>query len=151
MSTQASLTNQRLDVARRFFAITVEEPWMGAAYENSALFHVQSAFISLLQEVKQTYSLMCAPELTEILESANNKNIQSPVLVELANLASQKESWLNQLMRVYQASLLCSLNSVGYKSDNLISSSNSGMDAGLSYLNALTDIILRFREESIEY
>ena len=156
MSSQASLTNQRLDVARRFLEMPMEHAWMGVAYENAAFFHIQSAFIGLLQEVKQEYGLTCEAVLIDLLEAASTNKLNPPVLVELKELRTKQESWLNGLQANYEAALFCDANliinkSLINKNDNLISSAMDNTDVSLSYLDALTDLILRFREESIEY
>lgn len=151
MSTQASLTNQRLDAARRFLNMEIEQKWMALAYENAALFHLQSGFMGLLQEIKQLYGLNCEPKLQTMLLAAKKQEFEIPVLVELAELAANSASWLNRLMSAYEASLFCHPQLLNYKESNIISSSSNDKEINLGYLTALSDIIMRFREESVEY
>ncbi|TBR41797.1 hypothetical protein CBF23_009335 [Marinomonas agarivorans] len=151
MSSQVSLTNQRLDAARRFLNMEVEETWMEMAYENAALFHLQSALVGLLQEIKQLYSLNCFAELDALLVAAKKQSLSSPVLTELAELTDESTSWLNSMNSAYSVNLSCQTSTLTHRSSNLISISNSNKEINLSYLRALSDIIVRFREESVEY
>jgi hypothetical protein len=152
MSSAASMTNQRLDIARRFLAMpNTEQKWMGPAFENAALFHLQSALLGLLQEVKQAYHLSSEIGLQELYQDAKSKQISIPVINELFELTLSSESWYCQLQNAFDASLKCHPNFYNAKQENLIVSSSDTSSACLTYLNSLTEIILRFREESSEY
>lgn len=152
MSSAASMTNQRLDIARRFLAMpNNEQKWMGPAYENAALFHLQSAALGLLQEVKQAYHLSSEIGLLEMHQDASAKHVSIPVINELMELNANSHSWFCRMQSAYDASLKCHPNFYSAKQDNLIVSATDTSSACLSYLNSLTDLILRFREESSEY
>ena len=147
MSSAASMTNQRLDIARRFLTMpNTEQKWMEPAFENAALFHLQSAVMGLLQEVKQAYHLS-----SEINLGAKSKQISIPVLNELIKLESQYDSWFKRLQEAYDVSLKCHPNFYNAKHENLIVSATDSSSASLTYLNSLTELTLRFREESSEY
>ena len=152
MSSAASMTNQKLDIARRFLAMPdTEQKWMGPAFENAALFHLQSASLGLLQEVKQAYHLSSEIGLQEMFLNAKSKNISIPVINELMELNENASSWYSHLQNAYDASLKCHPNFYNAKQDNIIVSSTDTSSACLTYLNSLTELILRFREESSEY
>ena len=152
MSSAASMTNQRLDIARRFLQMPdTEQKWMEPAFENAALFHLQSAVLGLLQEVKQAYHLSSEISLQEMHDDAQSKKISVPVLNELILLREQSNSWLSQLQQNYEASLKCHPNFYNAKQTNLIVSATDNRSSCMTYINSLTDIIFRFREESSEY
>ena len=152
MSSAASMTNQRLDIARRFLTMpNTEQKWMEPAFENAALFHLQSAVMGLLQEVKQAYHLSSEINLHEMHLGAKSKQISIPVLNELIKLESQHDSWFKRLQEAYDVSLKCHPNFYNAKHENLIVSATDSSSASLTYLTWLTDLPLRFREESSEY
>lgn len=152
MSSAASMTNQRLDIARRFLVMpNNEQKWMGPAFENAALFHLQSAVLGLLQEVKQAYHLSSEIGLLEMHQNAKSKNISIPVVNELMELNANTNSWFSHMQNTYEVSLKCQPNFYNAKHDNLIVASVDDRSTYLTYLNSLTELILRFREESSEY
>lgn len=152
--TLASLTNQKLDTARRFIQQSQisEETWLNVGLESSAIFQLRSALNGLLKEVSTTYSLSGSLDVPSMLREAEKKQIMVPVLAELADLFSRPESWCSQLNQAYLVQFECrgSLSSP-VQSDNLI---GRGSDNGASvsfYLTKLVELVLRFREESSEY
>ena len=149
----ASMTNQRLDVARRFIRQMQDksEQWMGAAYENAALFHLNSALNGLYQEVTQIHQLGAVISLDVLLQAADKKGVVIPVLSELKSLQSDSNSWLKQLDLAYQVSFECRPKASIVQSSTMIVQDNGGAGATQFYLNSLTDLVLRFREDSAEY
>lgn len=153
-ASQASVTNQKLDAARRFLQQSqqCEEPWMLAGLESAALFHLRSALNGLLQEVSTTYSLKAKLDVTSLQREASEKGVVVPTLSELSDLALLSGSWLSQLEQAFLVQLECRSSSFSsVSSDNLI---GRGSDAGASvglYLSKLVELVLRFREESSEY
>ena len=152
MSSAASMTNQRLDIARKFLSMpSTEQKWMEPAFENAALFHLQSALMGLLQEVKQAYHLSSEIDLLKLSQDARSKQISIPVINELIELQVNQSSWFSQLQHAFEASLKCHPNFYNAKQSNLIVSAVDDRSASMTYLNALTELTLRFREESSEY
>lgn len=153
--TLASLTNQKLDTARRFIQQSQEcsEEWLKSGLESSAIFQLRSALNGLLKEVASAYSLpKMTLDISQLLAEAEAKQVVVPVLSELADLLSRSDSWCYQLNQAYLVQFECraSASSV-MQSDNLI---GRGSDAGASvslYLTKLVELVLRFREESSEY
>ncbi|MGO2355192.1 MAG: DUF6586 family protein [Marinomonas foliarum] len=154
VASLASLTNQKLDTARRFIQQSQEsqEAWLSVGLESSAVFQLRSAFNGLLKEVSLAYSLSGSLDVAKLLEESDSKQIVVPVLSELADLLTRKDSWYFQLDQAYLAQFECkSSASPLVQSDNLI---GRGSDAGASvsyYLAKLVELVLRFREESSEY
>ena len=150
----ASLTNQKIDTARRLIQQSQEneEKWLNVGLESSAIFQLRSALNGLLKEVCLSYSLSGSLDVDKLLIEAENKQMVVPVLSELSNLLSQPNSWCSQLNQAYLVQLECSASMVAIeKGDNLI---GRGSDAGASvsfYLAKLVELVLRFREESSEY
>ena len=152
MSSAASMTNQRLDIARRFLSMPkTEQKWMEPAFDNAALFHLQSAVLGLLQEVKQAYHLSSEVVLQEMYLDAKSKQMSIPVINELIELSARSDSWFCRLQNAFDASLKCHPNFYNAKQDNLITISTDTSSVEMAYLNSLTEVILRFREESSEY
>lgn len=153
-ATSASLTNQKLDSARRFLRQSQKDAgsWLGASLEGAAIFHLRSALNGLLQEVGLAYQLTSGLQLDGLLREAKGKDVVVPVLVELHDLSLQSGSWLNQLEQAYLAQFECrSSMFVKANEANLI---GRGGDDGASvnvFLSKLTELVLRFREESSEY
>lgn len=150
----ASLTNQKLDTARRFIKQSQDsdEAWLKVGLESSAIFQLRSALNGLLKEVTAAYSLSGSLDVVKLLAESEDKQIVIPVLAELADLSSRTDSWCSQLNQAYLVQFECrsSMSSV-VQSDNLI---GRGGDAGASvsfYLTKLVELVLRFREESSEY
>jgi len=150
----ASLTNQKLDTARRFIQQSQDsdEAWLKVGLESSAIFQLRSALNGLLKEVAAAYSLPNTLDVTVLLAESEKKQIVVPVLAELADLLSRTDSWCFQLNQAYLVQFECrpAVSSV-QQSDNLI---GRGSDAGASvsfYLSKLVELVLRFREESSEY
>ncbi|QUX91739.1 hypothetical protein CYL31_10065 [Marinomonas sp. A3A] len=150
----ASLTNQKLDTARRFIKQSQDsdEAWLKVGLESSAIFQLRSALNGLLKEVTAAYSLSGSLDVVKLLVESEDKQIVIPVLAELADLSSRTDSWCSQLNQAYLVQFECrsSMSSV-VQSDNLI---GRGSDAGASvsfYLTKLVELVLRFREESSEY
>lgn len=153
-SSLASVTNQRLDAARRLLqqATEMDNDWMTQSLESSALFQLRSGLNGLLQEVKTSYSLPAALDLDSLLQAANAKGISVPVLNELALLKNNGQSWLSQLHIAFQAALDCQVANQSYgEGVELI---GRGSDAGTStkyILSSLTELVLRYREDAAEY
>ncbi|SBS37531.1 hypothetical protein MSP8887_02959 [Marinomonas spartinae] len=153
-ASQASVTNQKLDAARRFLQQSqqCEEAWLLAGLEGASLFHLRSALNGLLQEVKTAYSLKSELDILKLQHAAKEEGVVVPTLSELSDLALQPHSWLNQLEQAFLAQLECHYTSFSSMSlDNII---GKGSDAGASvglYLSKLVELVLRFREESSEY
>lgn len=150
----ASVTNQKLDTARRFIKQSqdTDEVWLKVGLESSAIFQLRSALNGLLKEVIAAYSLSGSLDVAKLLAESEKKQIVVPVLTELASLLSHSNSWCYQLDQAYLVQFECraSTSSV-VQGDNLI---GRGSDAGASvslYLAKLVELVLRFREESSEY
>lgn len=150
----ASVTNQKLDTARRFIKQSqdTDEVWLKVGLESSAIFQLRSALNGLLKEVTAAYSLSGSLDVAKLLAESEKKQIVVPVLAELADLLAYSNSWCYQLDQAYLVQFECraSISSV-VQSDNLI---GRGSDAGASvslYLAKLVELVLRFREESSEY
>ncbi|TYL47727.1 DUF6586 family protein [Marinomonas sp. IMCC 4694] len=150
----ASVTNQKLDTARRLIqqGKTSDEAWLNAGLESSAVFQLRSALNGLLKEVSSSYSLSSSLDVNTLLAETTNKQIVVPVLAELADLLLRSESWFYQLNQAYLVQFECrSAPSSVVQSDAII---GRGSDAGASvsfYLAKLVELVLRFREESSEY
>jgi hypothetical protein len=149
----ASLTNQKLDTARRFIQQSQEsdETWLNVGLESSAIFQLRSALNGLLKEVSSAYSLSGSLDVAALLLETEKKQLMIPVLTELADLLSRPDSWCSQLQQAYLVQFECRVGMVVAQSDNLI---GRGSDAGTSarfYLAKLVELVLRFREESSEY
>lgn len=153
-ANQASTTNQKLDAARRFIRQSQDnsESWLSSGIEAAALFHLRSALNGLLQEVKSAYRLKSSLEIDELMQEAKENDVVIPVLNELFDLLKSKNSWLSQLMQAYQVEYKCLANQVvRVNDDNLIGRGNDGGTSISLYLSKLTELVLRFREESSEY
>lgn len=150
----ASVTNQKLDTARRFIKQSqdTDEVWLKVGLESSAIFQLRSALNGLLKEVTAAYSLSGSLDVAKLLAESENKQIVVPVLAELADLLAHSNSWCYQLDQAYLVQFECRASiSSAVQSDNLI---GRGSDAGASvslYLAKLVELVLRFREESSEY
>ncbi|MCB5161835.1 DUF6586 family protein [Marinomonas algarum] len=150
----ASLTNQKLDTARRLIqqGKLSEEAWLNVGLESSAIFQLKSALNGLLKEVSAAYSLSGSLDVNQLLADADKKQLVVPVLNELADLFRRTDSWCSSLNQAYLVQFECRLSASSVvQSDNLI---GRGGDAGASvslYLAKLVELILRFREESSEY
>lgn len=153
-ATPASITNQKLDSARRFLRQSQEgtESWLNSGLESAAVFHLRSALNGLLQEVSLAYQLTSGLQLSNLSAEAQTKGVVIPVLVELQDLSLQSGSWLNQLEQAYLVQFECRSSMFAKAGDsNLI---GRGGDDGASvnlFLSKLTELVLRFREESSEY
>lgn len=154
VASLASLTNQKLDTARRFIqqGQESEEAWLTVGLESSAIFQLRSALNGLLKEVSLAYSLSGSLDVAKLLTESESKQIVVPVLSELADLLTRKDSWCFQLDQAYLTQFECKNSAASMvQSDNLIV---RGSDAGASvsyYLAKLIELVLRFREESSEY
>ncbi|RNF50085.1 hypothetical protein EBI00_11460 [Marinomonas hwangdonensis] len=149
----ASMTNQKLDAARRFIkqSQNSDEAWLNVGLESSAIFQLRSALNGLLKEVSSAYSLSGSLEVSRLLDEAEAKQITIPVLSELSVLFSQPSSWCAQLEQSYLVQFECRVSKSALPSDNLIGRGNDdGASVGL-YLAKLVELVLRFREESSEY
>lgn len=153
-SSLASITNQRLDAARRLLLQSqdVENDWMSESLESSALFQLRSGLNGLLQEVKTSYSLQGTLDIDALIQSCHDKGISVPVLIELSQLKDSGQSWLTQLFTAFSAVLLCQVGNASYSAGTELI--GRGTDAGAStkfILNSLTELVLRFREDAAEY
>ncbi|ETI58011.1 DUF6586 family protein [Marinomonas profundimaris] len=149
----ASLTNQKIDTARRFIRQSQEsdEKWLSVGLESSAIFQLRSALNGFLKELSCAYSLSGSLDVATLLLEAESKQIMVPALSELADLLSRSDSWCAQLYQAYLVQFECRSSLSVVESDNLI---GRGNDAGASvdfYLAKLVELVLRFREESSEY
>lgn len=149
----ASLTNQKIDTARRLIRQNQEneEKWLSMGLESSAIFQLKSALNGLLKEVSLSYSLSGSLGIDKLLAEAESKQITVPVLNELSDLLSRSDSWYSQLNHAYLVQLECCASIVFTEDDNLIACES---DAGASvnfYFAKLVELVLRFREESSEY
>lgn len=151
--SEASVTNQRLDVARRFLNMKneVDDFWMERAYEHSALFHLKSALNGLLQEVCTNYSLKREADFGVLLDNAKEKGMSIPVLEELNALSSDPVSWFTLMEKDYCVALECHSKLSASVSSNVIVSSQSLESSIAFYLKSISDLVLRYREESAEY
>ncbi len=151
--SEASVTNQRLDVARRFLKMlsALDEPWMEKAYEDSALFHLKSGLNGLLQEVSTNYSLKPVTDISYLLDESNQKGMSIPVLQELNALSSDPSSWLSQLEKAYVTAYECYSKPQAVVLINVIVSSSSSESSIAFYLQSISELVLRYREESTEY
>lgn len=153
VASLASLTNQKIDTARRLIQQSQEneEKWLSIGLESSAIFQLRSALNGLLKEVSLSYSLSGLLDVDKLLVEAESKQMMVPVLSELSDLLSRPDSWCYQLNQAYLVQLECRASMVAIEGDNLI---GRGNDAGASvsfYLAKLVELVLRFREESSEY
>jgi len=149
----ASLTNQKLDTAKRLIQQSQDnkEKWLSVGLESSAIFQLKSALNGLLKEVSMSYSLSGSMDVDKLLAEAESRQVMIPVLSELSDLLSRSDSWCFQLNQAYLVQLECRASMVAIEGDNLI---GRGNDAGASvsfYLTKLVELVLRFREESSEY
>lgn len=154
VSSLASVTNQRLDAARRLLIQSqdAENDWMTQGFESSALFQLRSGLNGLLQEVRTSYSLQGQLEIESLIKSCHDKGISVPVLVELMQLKNNSQSWLAQLFTAFNAALECQVGNKAYAAD--VELIGRGTDAGAStkfILSSLTELVLRFREDAAEY
>lgn len=152
-ASPASMTNQKLDAARRFIkqSQNSDEAWLNVGLESSAIFQLRSAFNGLLKEVSTAYSLSGSLDVGTLLAEAENKQMTIPVLSELSSLLSQPSSWCSQLEQAYLVQFECRVSKLAAQSENLIGrGSDDGASAGF-YLTSLVELVLRFREESSEY
>lgn len=155
-SSLASVTNQRLDAARRLLAQSqqAESEWLMQSYESSAIFQLRSGLNGLLQEVMSAYNLVSAVEIEAMIQASEEKGIAVPVLSELLQLKSSKQSWLTQLLETFGAALECRASNQAYSAADNIELIGRGSDAGAStklILSSLTELILRYREDAAEY
>ncbi|NVK73185.1 hypothetical protein C0J08_10480 [Marinomonas sp. CT5] len=149
----ASLTNQKLDTARRFIQQSQDcnEAWLKVGLESSAIFQLRSALNGLLKEVSAAYSLSGSLEVAKLLAESEKKQMAVPVLGELDDLLSRQDSWCFLLNQAYLVQYECRASMSMVQADDLI---GRGDDAGASvsfYLTKLVELVLRFREESSEY
>lgn len=150
----ASVTNQKLDTARRLIqqGKVSDEAWLNVGLESSAVFQLRSALNGLLKEVSSSYALSGSLDVNALLAETKDKQIVVPALTELVDLLSRSDSWFYQLNQAYIVQFECrSAPSSIAQSDNII---GRGNDAGASvsfYLAKLVELVLRFREESSEY
>lgn len=153
-ATPASLTNQKLDSARRFLRQSQNgsESWLSVGLESAAIFHLRSALNGLLQEVSLAYQLTSGLQLDGLLCEAQGKDVVVPVLVELHDLSLQSSSWLSQLEQAYLVQFECRSSLFVKASEaNLIGRGNDDGASVNLFLSKLTELVLRFREESSEY
>lgn len=153
-ATPASITNQKLDSARRFLRQSQEgeESWLGVGLESAAIFHLRSALNGLLQEVSLAYHLSSSTSVEDLFCDAQDKGVIVPVLSELRDLSLASRSWLNQLEQAYLVQFECRPSMFVKANDGELI--GRGNDAGASvnlFLANLTELVLRFREESSEY
>ncbi|MBM6550183.1 DUF6586 family protein [Marinomonas ostreistagni] len=154
-TSAASITNQRLDAARRLLA-QGEQPefdWMYASFETSALFQLRSALNGLLQELKSAYGLNAGLSVAELMSSSSDKGVVVPALQELHALEGAKDSWLNQLYSGFQSALECQPKQSTTFTDasSLIGKGTDDAASTKFILNSLVELVLRSREDAAEY
>lgn len=149
----ASLTNQKIDTARRLIqqSLESEEKWLSVGLESSAIFQLKSALNGLLKEVSFSYSLSGSLDIDKLLAEAESKQMMVPVLSELSDVLSRSDSWCSQLNQTYLVQLECRASMVSIEGDNLIGRGNDASASVKFYLAKLVELVLRFREESSEY
>ncbi|SBT18891.1 hypothetical protein MGA5115_03052 [Marinomonas gallaica] len=155
-SSLASSTNQRLDAARRLLVQSQQEEgeWLMNSYESSAVFQLRSGLNGLLQEVMASYNLSCQVDIDVMVRASEERGIAVPVLLELMQLKSSRQSWLSQLLDTFDAALECRAANQAYSAAGNVELIGRGSDAGGStkhILSSLTELVLRFREDAAEY
>ena len=152
--SHASATNQRLDAARRLLQQSQMEQaqWLVGSLESSAVYQLRSAVNGLLQEIKQGYRLKADQLTIEQLQQAAMTAEQSiPVLNELSQQLSQPNSWLRQLFERYDTQFECRQAPVQTHSAQLIGKGSDGGASTKFILDALVELVLRYREDASEY
>lgn len=152
--SHASATNQRLDAARRLLQQSQMEQaqWLVGSLESSAVYQLRSAVNGLLQEIKQGYRLKSDQLTIEQLQQAAMTAEQSiPVLNELSQQLSQPNSWLRQLFERYDTQFECRQAPVQTHSAQLIGKGSDGGASTKFILDALVELVLRYREDASEY
>ncbi|TPE55679.1 hypothetical protein FJM67_01105 [Maribrevibacterium harenarium] len=153
--SHASATNQRLDAARRLLQQSQMEQaqWLVGSLESSAVYQLRSAVNGLLQEIKQGYRLKADQLTIEQLQQAAATAEQSiPVLNELSQQLSQPQSWLRQLFERYDTQFECRQSPVQTATPaQLIGKGSDGGASTKFILDALVELVLRYREDASEY
>jgi hypothetical protein len=152
--SHASATNQRLDAARRLLQQSQMEQaqWLVGSLESSAVYQLRSAVNGLLQEIKQGYRLKSDQLTIEQLQRAAMTAEQSiPVLNELSQQLSQPNSWLRQLFERYDTQFECRQAPLQTHSAQLIGKGSDGGASTKFILDALVELVLRYREDASEY
>lgn len=106
-------TNQKLNFVRLHLdalqAAQASTAWSKHAliesYQESVLFHLVSAYSSLLREIAERYQLdvETITTLDELAAGFERSGFESPELNELLQLEANQDSWLHCLQKAYAA------------------------------------------------
>lgn len=106
-------TNQKLNFTRLHLEALKEAQesigWSKHAliesYNESVLFHMASAYSSLLREIAEQYSFDAnrITKLSQLAQQMEVQGLEAPELTELQQLHSNSDSWLYQLLAAYKA------------------------------------------------
>ncbi|ADZ91493.1 hypothetical protein GV054_11210 [Marinomonas mediterranea] len=152
----ASLTNQRLDSARRLISEikSSDGDWFTQGHEPTVTFLLRSALNGLLQEVKIAYGLTADLTVEQLITNATDNELTVPVLSELKLLSADSNSWFSMLLASFDTYFECRPNPISSQLSDVQMIGASASDLGgsvKSYLDSLVELVLRFREESSEY
>ncbi len=106
-------TNQKLNFTRLHLdALKVAHESTGwskhaliESYNESVLFHMVSAYSSLLREIAEQYRFDAnrISKLSQLTEQMEAQGLEAPEVLELQQLHSDSGSWLHQLLAAYKA------------------------------------------------
>ncbi|RTE67667.1 hypothetical protein EH243_01595 [Amphritea opalescens] len=106
-------TNQKLNFTRiHLDALKVAQESTGwskhaliESYNESVLFHMASAYSSLLREIAEQYSFDAnrITKLSQLTAQMEAQGLEAPEVAELQQLHSNTDSWLHQLLAAYKA------------------------------------------------
>ncbi|WP_299196884.1 DUF6586 family protein [uncultured Amphritea sp.] len=106
-------TNQKLNFTRiHLDALKVAQESTGwskhaliESYNESVLFHMVSAYSSLLREIAEQYRFDAnrISKLSQLTEQMEAQGLEAPEVIELQQLHNDSGSWLHQLLAAYKA------------------------------------------------
>ncbi|MBU2964433.1 hypothetical protein Q4508_04250 [Amphritea sp. 2_MG-2023] len=106
-------TNQKLNFTRiHLDALKVAQESTGwskhaliESYNESVLFHMASAYSSLLREIAEQYSFDAnrITKLSQLVAQMEAQGLEAPEVAELQQLHSNADSWLHKLLAAYKA------------------------------------------------
>ncbi len=106
-------TNQKLNFTRiHLDALKVAQESTGwskhaliESYNESVLFHMVSAYSSLLREIAEQYRFNAdrITKLSQLTEQMDAQGLEAPEVAELQQLHSDPDSWLHHLLAAYKA------------------------------------------------
>jgi hypothetical protein len=75
------------------------------SYNESVLFHMVSAYSSLLREIAEQYRFDAnrISKLSQLTEQMEAQGLEAPEVIELQQLHNDSGSWLHQLLSAYKA------------------------------------------------